>query len=175
LTFNKISISSIVDDASQLQIQNLLATRYPATFKWQASCWFNSSETKWCGGCSKCVRVYFMLKGLGLPTSEFFGDLTFPTVTFLRGCAKSVSIQENVLNLPIVSESLTACKISLASKAFILKDFEREREVFKNQWKKISLKNYMENFVLKISSSESSSPQVLKIFNESLIRLGGKI
>ncbi|PIN70135.1 hypothetical protein COV93_02665 [Candidatus Woesearchaeota archaeon CG11_big_fil_rev_8_21_14_0_20_43_8] len=65
----QVSAMSLVEPLHELAIIKILHQRYPAYAKYQMSCFADSNTAKnsrWCHSCSKCARIYVMIRALGI-------------------------------------------------------------------------------------------------------------
>ncbi len=63
------SFCSLIEPLHDLAIMKILHSRYKKIGKFQMSCFSeegNAATKRWCGGCSKCGRIYIFLLALGI-------------------------------------------------------------------------------------------------------------
>jgi hypothetical protein len=72
---NKFHVHSLLEPLNDLAITGILHNRYPEIAKYQYSCFPDETlkinkNTKWCSHCSKCARIFIILKALGIDTNN---------------------------------------------------------------------------------------------------------
>ena len=69
-SFGNARVGSLVEPLDDLAILKILHRRYPKLAKYQYSCFPDESKKieneRWCCNCSKCARLYIMLKAIGV-------------------------------------------------------------------------------------------------------------
>lgn len=61
------NVASLLEPVYELLILSTLHNRYPKTGSYQLSCDGElKRETRWCGHCNECARVYIFLKAIGI-------------------------------------------------------------------------------------------------------------
>jgi hypothetical protein len=71
-TENRVNVTSFIDCINNLSIFKILNSRYRAYLKYEISCdALNTTRknTRWCCNCSKCARLYIMMKATGIDPS----------------------------------------------------------------------------------------------------------
>ena len=69
-SFGNARVGSLVEPLDDLAILKILHKRYPKLAKYQYSCFPDESKNveneRWCCNCSKCARLFIMLKAIGV-------------------------------------------------------------------------------------------------------------